>query len=83
MKGYIRPTPADRIGQDPATNGPSQSVGERLRMSYQSPLGEATATDDSPDEPASFSSAVSGVGSRQLAPDPENSRRDSSISYIE
>jgi hypothetical protein len=28
-------------------NGPSQSHGERLLMSDESPFGEATATDDS------------------------------------
>jgi hypothetical protein len=30
-------------------NGPSQSVGEHLLMSDESPFGEATATDDSSD----------------------------------
>jgi hypothetical protein len=35
-------------------NGPSPSVGERLLMSDESPFDEATATDDSSDEPAPF-----------------------------
>jgi hypothetical protein len=49
-------------------------------MSDELPFDEATATDDLSDEPASFSNAVSAVGSRQFAPHLENSRRDSSIS---
>src|SRR5579864_3220903 len=36
-------------------------------MSNELPFDEATATDDLSDEPASFSNAVSAVGSRQLA----------------
>src|SRR5258708_4601889 len=49
----------------------SQSAGERLPMSDELPFDEATAPDDLSDEPASFSSAVSSVGSRQFAPDLE------------